>query len=285
MSVVRSGALAGVSLRQLVRDQPRALLGEALSRRARRDQFPLRVKFLDAHDVLSVQVHPDDALAPKLANDNGKTEAWVIVHAEPGSLIYAGLNRGVSREEFAAAMERGNVEPLLHRFEVKPGDCVFVPAGTVHAIGAGIILAEIQQSSDATFRVYDWGRVGADGNPRALHPSESLASTDFAAGPVNPVHVDAKPLPDRNGTSEQLVTCPYFALTRLTLAGKTTVGTSDRFTILMGLGGESALRHPGRGDGLTPLEFGNTLLLPAAFGECDLVAAGEGSVVLSCVVP
>jgi mannose-6-phosphate isomerase len=182
-------------------------------------------------------------------------------------------------------MESGRVEPLLHRFVARPGDCVFVPAGTVHAVGAGILLAEIQQSSDATFRVYDWGRVGTDGKPRALHPKEALESTDFRLGPVDPVRAEREPIPEGGGTRERLVSCPYFALERLRLTAATTVGRSARFTILMGLGGESVLRHPGRADGLTRLGFGDTLLLPAALGPCALVAAGEGSVVLTCIVP
>ena len=150
-------------------------------------QFPLLVKFIDAREVLSVQVHPDDEKGKRLADDNGKTETWVIVDAEPGSLIYAGLRPGVTREQFDAAIEDGQVEPLLHRFPARPGDCIMIEAGTVHAIGAGVLLAEIQQMSDATFRVFDWGRVGPDGRPRELHISEAMESTDFARGPVNPL--------------------------------------------------------------------------------------------------
>ncbi len=115
------------------------------------------VKYIDANQTLSVQVHPNDELGRRLANDNGKTEAWVIVAADPGSVIYAGLNGGVDRDTFEKAIRAGTVEPLLHRFEPKPGDCIMIEAGTVHAIGAGVLLAEIQQMSDATFRIDDWG--------------------------------------------------------------------------------------------------------------------------------
>ena len=285
VSRVRNGPLAGASLRDLVRQHPKELLGDLIRGKARTDQFPLLVKFLDAHAVLSVQVHPDDERGMRLADDNGKTEAWVILHAEPNSKIYAGLQPGVTRDDLARAMQTGQVEPLLYAFEASAGDCVFIPAGTVHAIGAGIVLAEIQQSSDATFRVYDWGRVGPDGKPRELHPSQSLESTNFQAGPVDPVRVPREPLPEGSGSREALVSCPYFALDRLRLTGPLRVGRSDRFTILLGLGGESVLLHPGRADGMTRLGFGESLLLPAAFGECELVPGREGSIVLTCIIP
>ena len=201
------------------------------------------VKFLDAQRDLSVQVHPDDERGRRLADDNGKTEAWVVVHAEPGSLIYAGLREGVTRQRFADALERNAVEPLLHRFPARPGDCVFIPAGTVHAIGAGVLMAEVQQMSDATFRVYDWNRLGADGQPRPLHIAQALESTDFDAGPVEPIRPEVEPIP--GGQRERLVACPYFALDRLRLRGSERIGSHDRFTILLGLAGASEVRHEG----------------------------------------
>jgi mannose-6-phosphate isomerase len=282
VSRVAEGPLQGASLRELVRSHRTALLGKGVGGSA---QFPLLVKFLDAHQVLSVQVHPDDDRGRRLAADNGKTEAWVILHAEPGSLIYAGLRPGVTRHDLAGAMRTGAVEPLLHRFAPRPGDCVLIPAGTVHAIGAGVVLAEIQQMSDATFRIHDWGRKGIDGKPRALHPAEALESTDFAAGPVNPVA--SRPEPFEGGTHERLVQCPYFKLERLRLDGSAarggSVGVGDRFTILIGLEGMAEVRQ---GSGVTPLGFGQTLLLPAAVGTCRIVPQGAGAaVVLTCSVP
>jgi mannose-6-phosphate isomerase len=278
VSMVNEGSFAGTSLRELVRNRSEELLGPALKAS---EQFPLLVKFLDAHQVLSVQVHPDDTLGRRLANDNGKTETWVIVHAEPGSLIYAGLRPGVSRGDFAAAQAENAVEPLLHRFEARPGDCILIPAGTVHAIGAGVVLAEIQQMSDATFRVHDWGRVGADGKPRKLHLAEALESIDFAAGPVNPLPSRPEPIASRSATRERLAACPYFALERLRLKGPVEVGRHDRFTLLIGLEGSAEVRHEGAH---RRLNFGQTLLLPASFGPCELAPQGE-AVVLTCVVP
>ena len=285
VSRVADGPRAGASLRDLVRERPGDLLGPALGDRP---QFPLLVKFLDAHQVLSVQVHPDDERGRRLANDNGKTETWVIVHAEPGSLIYAGLRAGVTRDEFASALESGGVEPLLHRFEARPGDCVLIPAGTVHAIGAGVVLAEIQQMSDATFRVHDWGRAGANGKPRALHLAEALESTDFEAGPVDPIATRPEPIAGGRGTRERLASCPFFSLERLRLKGPVPVGAGprDRFTLVIGLGGAAEVRHDGAA---ARLGFGQTLLLPAALGECEIAPIerdGQGeTVVLTCVVP
>jgi mannose-6-phosphate isomerase len=282
ISRVEDGVLTGSSLRALVQGRPGELLGAAIGTR---EQFPLLVKFLDAHQVLSVQVHPDDERGRRLANDNGKTEAWVIVHAEPGSLIYAGLKPDVSRHDFAAALAEDRVEPLLHRFEARPGDCILIPAGTVHAIGAGVVLAEIQQMSDATFRVHDWGRVGDDGKPRTLHLAEALESTDFSAGPVYPTSSRPEPLAEGDGTRERLAACPYFALERLRLTGPVRVGRRDRFTLLINLGGAAEVRHDGTPTGL---DFGQTLLLPAALGACELAPrGGDGgaATVLTCVVP
>jgi mannose-6-phosphate isomerase len=281
VSVVCEGDLAGTSLRDLVQNRGRELLGAALDRGG---EFPLLVKFIDARETLSVQVHPNDEQGQRLAGDSGKTETWVIVAAEPGSLIYAGLNEGVTREQFAEAIETGQVEPLLHHFPARPGDCIMVDAGTVHAIGAGVLLAEIQQMSDATFRVHDWGRVGPDGQPRQLHVKEALEATDFARGPVNPLIPESETTPNGN-FRERLSSCPYFALQRWTLKSPIALGSADRFTIVMCLGGAAMVQHAGRQHGAgSRLEFGQTLLLPADAGTCT-VTPEPHAVVLSCVVP
>ncbi len=277
VSVVNEGALAGTTLRDLVHQRGRELLGPGLPGR---DEFPLLVKFIDAREVLSVQVHPDDEQGERLAGDNGKTETWVVVDAEPGSLIYAGLVPGVTREQFEAAIASGQVEPLLHHFPARPGDCIMIEAGTVHAIGAGVLLAEIQQMSDATFRVFDWGRVGADGRPRELHIRAALESTNFVRGPVNPLTPACEPAGEGN-YRERLSRCPYFALERWTIGRPAVLGGTDRFTILMGMAGSAEVRYQGQE---TRLAYGQTLLLPAAVGPCEVVPDGQ-AVVLTCVVP
>jgi mannose-6-phosphate isomerase len=275
VSVVSDGPLAGTSLRDLVKSRPLELLGPAIGPR---DPFPLLVKFIDANQDLSVQVHPDDEQGRRLADDSGKTEAWVILEAEPGSLIYAGLRAGVGPEEFRRAIRSGEVEPLLHRFEARPGDSILIEAGTVHAIGAGVLLAEIQQMSDATFRVFDWNRVAPDGMPRELHIEQAMESIDFQRGPVNPIAPEVEES-GGDGTRERLAHSRYFALERLTIRQRATVGRSDRFTILMGLQGRSEIVHQQQ---VIPLEFGRTVLLPAAVGECPI--SSPGGAVLSCIV-
>jgi mannose-6-phosphate isomerase len=277
VSIVDDGDLAGATIRDLVRSQGDALLGTALGPR---EQFPLLVKFIDAHQALSVQVHPNDETGRRLANDNGKTETWVIIDTEPGSVIYAGLKRGVGPDELTKAIQSGEVEPLLHRFEPTPGDSILIESGTVHAIGAGVLLAEIQQMSDATFRVYDWGRLGSDGKPRPLHIREALESIDFDRGPVDPITPEATRIPG-GGTRQRLARSKYFALERLKLEHPWSTGDGERFTILMGLNGSSDIQHGGR---RVQLDFGQTLLLPAALGLCEIIPHGE-STVLTCVVP
>jgi mannose-6-phosphate isomerase len=277
VSVVKGGPLAGTTLRELVRTRGQELFGAAPGTR---DQFPLLVKFIDAHEALSVQVHPDDATGRRLAGDNGKTETWVILAADPGSLIYAGLNRGVGPEELKGAIQAGDVERLLHRFEPRPGDSILIEAGTVHAIGAGVLLLEIQQMSDATFRVFDWNRVGDDGQPRPLHIREAMESIDFDRGPVDPITPELEEIPG-GGVRQRLARSPYFAMERLRLSRPGRIGHDDRFTIVVGLEGSSDLIQ---GTQRLRLDFGQTLLLPAAVGPCEVVPRGEATI-LSCVVP
>jgi mannose-6-phosphate isomerase len=276
VSRVADGPLVGASLRELVRNHGEDLFGPAIGPR---EQFPLLVKFIDAQQDLSVQVHPDDARGRRLANDNGKTETWVIVHAEPGSKIYAGLQPGTTREEMVRAIESGRVESLLHSFPARKGDCILIPAGTVHAIGAGVVLAEFQQMSDATFRLHDWNRLGLDGKPRQLHIAESLESIDFDAGPITPSKILPEPRPW--GTLEPLCRSEYFVLQRLTLNSPTTIGEPDRFTIVLGIEGEAEIRHH---DFSMPIELGQTVLLPASIGPCEVIPRGPATL-LTCVVP
>ena len=276
VSRVAEGPMAGRSLRDLALEHGEDLFGRALGPR---EQFPLLIKFLDARQDLSVQVHPDDALGRALVGDNGKTETWVIVHAEPDSLIYAGLKEGTDRAAMERAIAAGTVEALLHSFPARAGDCILIPAGTVHAIGAGVVLAEIQQMSDATFRLHDWGRVGPDGRPRDLHLAETLRAIDFAAGTVAPLATTPEPIP--GGTREALAASAYFALTRLTLHGPAPVGDPARFTVVVGLGGEAWVRG---GESAVRIGLGQTVLLPAALGECTVEPVGRATI-LTCVVP
>lgn len=278
--------LAGRTLKDLVRESPRELLGDEIAADGS-GQFPLLIKFLDAQQVLSLQVHPDDELARKLVDDNGKNEAWYVLATEPGSRIYAGLVPGTTREAFAAAMRAGTVEPLVHSFEPRPGDFIHIPAGTVHAIGAGVMLAEIQQMSDATFRVDDWGRVGPDGKPRKLHPEEALAATDFARGPVGPVQPLRYATDHSEAVHENLVETPYFAVDRWSTDRPIELGDPEgrRFTILVIVGGRGEMTG-GSGRESLEIRHGMTVLLPAAVKKVNVRPVGGTKLeVLACTVP
>lgn len=265
-SVVAAGPWTGRSLGEIVRDHGPDLLGS----RAAPARFPLLFKFLDACRDLSVQVHPDDARAARLATpDLGKTEAWYVVAAQPGSRIYAGLRPGVDAAALAAALEAGRCETVLHSFVARPGDCVFIPAGTVHAIGAGLLVAEIQQSSDVTYRLHDWNRTGPDGRPRPLHIEAGLEAVT-QMGPVDPVASTATSDP----AVRRLVTCPYFQLDEVRPGGTWAVGGDGGCHFLAVLEGRVTCAGA---EGLPPLGPGGCLLVPAAAGRQTLgVHAADG---------
>ena len=278
-SVVANGPLAGKTLGELVREQPAALLGEDFAA----NSFPLLFKFLDCNRTLSVQVHPNDEQGAQLdPPDLGKTEAWVVLAADPGSKIYAGLKPGVTPEQLAAAIAAGHCETCLHEFEARIGDCVFIPAGTVHALGEGLVIAEIQQASDTTFRLHDWNRVDSAGNPRQLHVEESLATIDYTRGPV----ASQRPQPVAVGR-ERLVECDKFILDRLTLAdGATaTIGGDGSFHLLAVIEGELNVTTKGAG-GTTreTLSTGQTALLPVAVGEAQIASRAK-TVLLDVSLP
>ncbi|NLF72636.1 MAG: class I mannose-6-phosphate isomerase [Candidatus Anammoximicrobium sp.] len=259
-SVVAYGDLQGMTLGELVAQRGKDLFGQHNPPR----QFPLLFKFLDAQRPLSVQVHPDDERASRLdPPDLGKTEAWVVVQADPGSLIYAGLREHVDRPWLEAAMASGMTESCLHRFSVRAGDCVFIPAGTVHALGAGLVVAEIQQASDTTFRLFDWNRVGADGKPRPLHLQAGLDAIDFSRGPVAVQRPQAAETPE----TERLVACDKFVLDRRQIQRSTEVGGDQRFHILSVLAGQAQLEGDPSG---RSLEQGQTALIPASVGKVHL---------------
>jgi len=276
-SVVLDGPMAGQTLHALVCDHADELLG----RHAGRERFPLLLKFLDANRTLSVQVHPTDEQAARLEPpDLGKTEAWVVLAKEPESKIYAGLKPGVTRLRLQQALEDGACEACLHTIRPALGDCFYIPAGTVHALGAGLLVAEIQQASDATFRLFDWNRTDADGKPRPLHIEQALATIDFNRGPVEP----QRPCPADQPGRERLVESDTFVLDRCTIHETFVVGGDHRFHLLVVLAG--ALEWSGVD---APLRTGQTLLLPAAADPGELVLRrgrgdAEGGKLLGAVV-
>ena len=265
-SVLDGGPLDGRTLAEIVAERPAELFGADHAAAAPRGQFPLLIKFLDATDRLSVQVHPGDELARRYdPKENGKTEAWVIMDAEPGAVLYAGLKSGVDADDLRAALAEDRVADVLHAIQVATGDCVFVPAGTVHAIGEGVLLAEVQQSSDLTFRLSDWGRVGSDGRPRRLHVEESLEATDFERGPVDP----STPEPFEGG--ERLCGCGYFTIRRRTLDGTAWQVPEGECRVLIGVDGAGRVSCGGTDYDASK---GRTVVVPAA-PDGPVTASGE----------
>lgn len=265
-SVVQEGEWAGRTLAELIADHSDWLLGEG----NRCGPFPLLLKYLDCNRVLSVQVHPDDAYGAQMAEpDLGKTEAWYIVDALPGSLVYAGLKPGIDRQQLRDAVDAGTTGDVLHSFHPDPGDCIFIPAGTVHALGEGLLVAEIQQSSDTTFRLFDWNRVDADGHPRPLHVDQAIEVTDYHSGPVNPRKID----PDVEGWQE-VVACDKFVL-RALQSGSAAVAGDGKFHIVTVPRGRATVRT---GDGDWVLATGQSVLLPASMDQANLDVDAESTV-------
>ena len=269
-SVVAAGAYKKMTLSDLVENLSDDLLG----RHHAMQQFPLLIKYLDANDWLSLQVHPNDEQAKEYdVNENGKNEAWVILDAEPDSQIVSGLNSGVTRDDFEQHLRAGTVEETLHMIPAKVGDCIFVPAQTVHALGPGILLAEVQQQSNLTFRLHDWGRLGSDGQPREIHVKESLACIDFERGPVKPV--TPVELSDGRHHFQELVRCNYFVIRRHHAVDEFDLKLDDRFRILMLLDGNATVSTDACDTGLVK---GTTALLPASTTRATIHP--EGSITL-----
>lgn len=204
VSQIRNGPLAGKDLRWLMEHHGDEVLGTRMSANAR---FPLLVKILDARDTLSLQVHPPAARAAALGGEP-KSELWYVAAAEPGAELYAGLRPGVTRSEFEKRIQEGTVADCFHRVQVKKGDTMFLPSGRVHALGKGLVIFEIQQNSDTTYRVFDWNRVGADGKPRDLHVAQSLQSIDFSD--FEPGLEGKPPVSDATGSHQELIRDPLF---------------------------------------------------------------------------
>ena len=267
-SVVRAGPHEGATLGALVDHFGERLVGtraiEVFGLR-----FPLLTKFLDARQPLSVQVHPNDEYAAAHENGKlGKTETWYILHADPGARLVYGLSRDVSRDDVQRAIANTCLEDLLYTFEARAGDVIFVPAGTVHAIGAGIILYELQEYSDVTYRLYDYGRLQPDGTPRELHVEKGLDVMRYRRLEVERVTPVPVAPPNGAGTRRILVACHYFVEEELCLRGEAdaaTDGTSCH--IITVLSGSARLRST-RGDFL--LALGDTAVVPASAGAYSL---------------
>ena len=261
-SKVAEGPLRGSTIRQLMEKSPDQLLGKLAGRFPR---FPVLLKFLDAHEKLSVQVHPKDGQTEYIpAGDSGKTEAWVVLKAGPASRIYAGLKRGTGRDDLERALASHSVPDLLASFTPNVGDAVLIRAGTVHCL-SDVVVFEVQENSDVTFRLYDWDRVDPrTGNHRPLQVEQALACVDFAQvaiGPVASVVEGATPV-----RRERLFDCQEFSLWRHTGAAPFTVGAVATPRVLVSIAGDGELEH---GSNRYRVRHGDVFLLPAEVGVCS----------------
>lgn len=263
-SVVDEGPLAGTTLHELWTRRREEIFGAGFKDHPR---FPILIKVLDARDDLSIQVHPPLHLAASLKGEP-KTEMWFITDCNPGAKLYVGFKRGVTKAVFEKAINRGEVGAYVHAVQPKPGDSIFIASGRCHAIGAGLLIYEIQQNSDTTYRVFDWNRLGLDGKPRELHVAQSMASIDFN---------DFEPGID-TPKGDNLATCEYFKTDKKTFAVGAAIGNSiaGQFSILSVVEGEltsSVGRKCGKG---------HFLLLPKS---AEPLTASADSVVLQVTLP
>lgn len=277
-SVVDAGPLVGKTIRQLIEQHGDALLGTGIAPAAD-GGFPLLIKFLDAKENLSVQVHPSPDYAAGHPEAHLKSEAWYVIDAQPGAVIYKGLARGVTADQLRASLQANTDEavvPLLNAIEVKPGDCHYLPSGTLHALGAGVLVAEVQTPSDTTYRVYDWGRTD-----RELHIEQAMACIDFG---------QADPAVAQVGRSAQgfsvtpKAACEYFRIDELASEVAMQIPrTQQAAEIMMGMSGQASVSLPEGGEPVS-IAAGHTVLLPASLGTY-LFAAQPGSRVLHVTLP
>lgn len=274
-NVVRHGPFAGRSLRDLMQSHPVELCGT----RSRLDRFPIMVKFLDAREQLSVQVHPQERVRDQDGSlRRGKTEAWVVLAADPGSRMSLGLQHGVTESQLRRAIADGDVSQCLHSYEPRVGDCFLLEPGTVHALGGGILVAEIQEPTDITYRLYDWNRRDAQGNPRELHLEIALQNTDFQIGPVFPKTPHAL----ATSRGERLVNCSRFCIDRYSGEQLLQLGRDKQSHVLVLLAGSAQYTTVGQAAG--SLRVGETLLVPACRDDIELRLAPD-AILLDTYVP
>lgn len=263
VSVVANGELAGESLADLLEKYQDQLVGKKVYDHFG-NIFPLLVKFIDANDDLSIQVHPNDELAKKRHNSFGKTEMWYVIEADPGSTLITGFNQPVNEQIYLQKFNSGHLTDILNREDVKAGDVYFLPAGRVHTIGKGLLIAEIQQTSDITYRIYDFDRVDDKGNKRELHTEEALAAIDYN------FYLDYKTKyhPEKNETV-QLVECPYFTTNLLDFTESVVKDYSalDSFVIHVCVEGDYVIEADGKA---YPVKMGECILLPKTINSIEI---------------
>ena len=267
-SHVADGPLKGWTIGQLLEQSSNQLMGD-LSKRFQR--FPLLLKFLDAQEMLSVQVHPSDAQSDLLpAGETGKTEAWIVLEAEMGSRIYAGLKSGTTEDDLRAALKNDSVTDQLAYFTPRPDEGIFIPAGTIHTLGGGVVVFEVEQNSDMTFRLYDWDRVDAKtGNRRDLQADKALSCINFKQGEVSPVISEVEAVIPV--VRERLFNCEYFRLWRLHGESSFIVGATGKPRVLVCIAGAGQLEYKSAN---YAVRKGDVFLLPAVVGVCTFQPRG-----------
>lgn len=278
-SVVANGEYEGRTITELIREFKGKLIGEENYRKTG-DQFPLLIKFIDAKQDLSIQVHPDDELAAARHNGSkGKTEMWYVVEADKDAHLMSGLTRKITPEEYEAKVNDHTITDVLHDYKVAPGDVFFLPAGRIHSIGSGSFIAEIQQTSDITYRIYDFGRLGLDGKPRELHTELAKAAIDYT------VYPDYKTAYTKVRNQENvLVDCSYFTTSLYDLDSTVTKDMKglDSFLIVICIAGKGTLKDS-EGN-VVSLHQGETVLVPADCTEVTFSPADEGMQILTSYV-
>lgn len=266
-SVVANGSLKGYSLERLLEENGSELVGEDIYRKFG-NKFPLLIKFIDARESLSVQLHPDDRLAIERHNSFGKTEMWYILQADEGAEINVGFNRKISRQEYLEYLNSEKLTHILNFEKVKKGDAFFIKPGTVHAIGAGVLLAEIQQTSDVTYRIYDWNRTDESGKGRELHTELALDAIDFELKKKF-----RRGYTQTINTSNKITSCEYFTTNFLPVDGEVNKDYSsiDSFVIYMCVSGEAEIIVNGNSEGI---QKGETTLIPAKNKEVRISSKG-----------
>ena len=278
-SIICNGPWQGRDLISVVNEQPEAILGHAVNAKYK-GQFPLLVKFIDARRDLSIQVHPNDEMAQRVHGKMGKSEMWYVIKAEPGAHLYAGFKQHIDAGEYRRRIADGSITEVLADHPVKAGDVFYLPAGRIHAICGGILLAEVQQSSDVTYRIYDYNRPGMDGKPRELHTELAAQALDYKV--ESNYRTDYPQLDNR---AVLIVDSPYFSVRVMDFSDRfhRNLLKYDSFIITMCITGDCRLRVRGTNDEIL-LHEGHSALIPAAIADYDLIPCNGKSRILDAFI-
>ncbi len=272
-SIIINGKYAGVSFREYLEKEGKKVWGENCDKY---NNFPVMIKFIDAKQALSIQVHPDDDYALKYEGEFGKNEFWYVLDAEPGAFLYYGVNEEMTKAQFKERIENGTICDYLKKVEVKRGDCFLIEAGTIHAIGAGTVIAEIQQCSNSTYRVYDFGRVGVDGKPRELHIDKAVDVTNLKPSGKNG-EAEGESIDYKSYASKLLTNNEYFTCTKYDVNGDVTLNaTNSSFDSVIIIEGNGKIVSDSQ---QFKVRKGDSFFIPAGYGSYTI--SGNVSLILT----